>query len=71
MRQIERSTVNGIQFDAVRCGDVVRPKCAVVVGVAPNPRNERVLLCFGKIALFDIKPIFFDGRLFGAIQVDA
>ena len=31
VRQIKGSAVNGIQFDAVRCGDVVRPKCAIVV----------------------------------------
>ena len=71
VRQIKGSAVNGVQFDAVRCGDVVRPKGTIVVGVAPNPRNECVLLCFGKIALLDVEPILLDGRLFGAIQVDA
>ena len=69
--QVERASVDGVQLDAVAGGDVGRPKGSVVVAVAPDARHEGVVLVGPEVALVLVKPVLFDGALFGGVEVDS
>ena len=69
--QVEGAAVDGVEFNAKAGGNVPRPKRAVVVAVAPHPRNQGVRLRGAKVALALVKPVFFHRALLRHVQVNA
>ena len=69
--QVQGAAVDGVEFNPKAGRNIAGPKRAVVVAVAPHPRNQGVRLRGPKVALALVKPVFFHRALLRHVQVNA
>ena len=69
--EIERTSMNRIQFNTIGSGNIRCPECSIVKVIAEHTRHKAVFPVGRQNALIHVKPILFNGRLFRSVHINA